>query len=245
MLPEGDTLTFADAAAGSYRTAVLRDGRLEAMIFVGPTPTLPAPEWLKSQFERATIPPLSAAPCWPVGRSRERPRKGPIVCVCFQVGAARIAAAAAGGLPHRREDRARLGAGTNCGSCVPEIRRLIAAEEPAGPPSRPESAMSRREASPPRTPQPARPPRMARLATLPLFFKLDGKRVVVAGGSEAAAWKAELLSAAGATVEVWAPDPCAEMEALAAEPPAALRPAAQLVAAERLRRGRARRRRGG
>jgi uroporphyrin-III C-methyltransferase/precorrin-2 dehydrogenase/sirohydrochlorin ferrochelatase len=60
---------------------------------------------------------------------------------------------------------------------------------------------------------------MARLATLPLFFKLDGKRVVIAGGNEAAAWKAELLSAAGATVEVWAPDPCAEMEALAAEPP--------------------------
>ena len=79
--------------------------------------------------------------------------------------------------------------------------------------------MSLREASPPRTPQPARPPRMARLATLPLFFKLDGKRVVVAGGSEAAAWKAELLSAAGATVEVWAADPCAEMEALAAAPP--------------------------
>jgi uroporphyrin-III C-methyltransferase/precorrin-2 dehydrogenase/sirohydrochlorin ferrochelatase len=60
---------------------------------------------------------------------------------------------------------------------------------------------------------------MARLATLPLFFKLDGKRVVVAGGSEAAAWKAELLSAAGASVEVWAADPCAEMEAFAAEPP--------------------------
>jgi uroporphyrin-III C-methyltransferase / precorrin-2 dehydrogenase / sirohydrochlorin ferrochelatase len=79
--------------------------------------------------------------------------------------------------------------------------------------------MSRRKTSPPRMPQPARPPRMARLATLPLFFKLDGKRVVVAGGNEAAAWKAELLAAAGATVEVWAPDPCAEIEALAAGPP--------------------------
>ena len=49
--------------------------------------------------------------------------------------------------------------------------------------------------------------RMARLATLPLFFKLEGKRVVVAGGNEAAAWKAELLSAAGATVEVGTPIP--------------------------------------
>src|SRR5256885_338320 len=65
--------------------------------------------------------------------------------------------------------------------------------------------MSRSEAPPPRMPQPARPPRMGRLSTLPLFFALDGKRVVVAGGNEAAAWKAELLSAAGATAEGAAP----------------------------------------
>jgi len=79
--------------------------------------------------------------------------------------------------------------------------------------------MSAREPSRWRTPQAARPPRMAQLASLPLFFKLQGKRVVIAGGNAAAAWKAELLSAAGATVEVWAPEPCAEMRALAADPP--------------------------
>ena len=64
-----------------------------------------------------------------------------------------------------------------------------------------------------------RPRRMDRLATLPLFFTLGGRRVVVVGGNEAAAWKAELLSAAGATVEVWDREPCAEMTALAADPP--------------------------
>lgn len=76
--------------------------------------------------------------------------------------------------------------------------------------------MSAREG---RTPQTARPPRMSPLANVPLFFKLQGKRVVIAGGNAAAAWKAELLSAAGAMVEVWAPEPCAEMRALAADPP--------------------------
>jgi uroporphyrin-III C-methyltransferase / precorrin-2 dehydrogenase / sirohydrochlorin ferrochelatase len=60
---------------------------------------------------------------------------------------------------------------------------------------------------------------MDRLATLPLFFALGGRRAVVVGGNAAAAWKAELLSAAGATVQVQGPDPCAEMEALAADPP--------------------------
>jgi uroporphyrin-III C-methyltransferase / precorrin-2 dehydrogenase / sirohydrochlorin ferrochelatase len=70
-----------------------------------------------------------------------------------------------------------------------------------------------------RVPTPDRPRRMEQLSTLPLFFMLGGRRAVVVGGSEAAAWKAELLSAAGADVEVWDPDPCAEIEVLAADPP--------------------------
>jgi uroporphyrin-III C-methyltransferase / precorrin-2 dehydrogenase / sirohydrochlorin ferrochelatase len=70
-----------------------------------------------------------------------------------------------------------------------------------------------------RRPAPKRPRRMDPLATLPLFFALGGRRALVVGGNEAAAWKAELLSAAGATVEVWDLDPCAEMAALAADAP--------------------------
>jgi uroporphyrin-III C-methyltransferase/precorrin-2 dehydrogenase/sirohydrochlorin ferrochelatase len=45
---------------------------------------------------------------------------------------------------------------------------------------------------------------MQPLSTLPVFFKLGGKRAVIAGGSEPALWKAELLAAAGAHVEVYA-----------------------------------------
>jgi uroporphyrin-III C-methyltransferase/precorrin-2 dehydrogenase/sirohydrochlorin ferrochelatase len=69
-----------------------------------------------------------------------------------------------------------------------------------------------------RAPSEAQPPRMEPLARLPVFFALDGRRVVVAGRSPAAAWKAELLSAAGAEVEVYAAEPCEELSALAAEP---------------------------
>lgn len=47
--------------------------------------------------------------------------------------------------------------------------------------------------------------RVAPLATLPLFWSLKRKRVVVAGGSDAAAWKAELLAACGAEVHLHAP----------------------------------------
>lgn len=68
----------------------------------------------------------------------------------------------------------------------------------------------------PRSPREAAPARMGRLAKLPLFMELTGKRVIVAGGGAGAAWKAELLAAAGADVAVYAAEPAEEMEALVA-----------------------------
>ncbi|MCJ8521715.1 uroporphyrin-III C-methyltransferase/precorrin-2 dehydrogenase/sirohydrochlorin ferrochelatase [Pseudorhizobium tarimense] len=47
--------------------------------------------------------------------------------------------------------------------------------------------------------------RIEALAKLPVFWDLMGKRVVMAGGSDAAAWKSELLHACGAEVHVFAP----------------------------------------
>jgi uroporphyrin-III C-methyltransferase/precorrin-2 dehydrogenase/sirohydrochlorin ferrochelatase len=60
---------------------------------------------------------------------------------------------------------------------------------------------------------------MEPLARLPVFLALDGKRAVLAGGSAAAAWKAELLSAAGARVDVYAAEVSDDMGAIAADPP--------------------------
>lgn len=49
---------------------------------------------------------------------------------------------------------------------------------------------------------------IAPIAVLPVFFKLAGRRALLAGDTPPAAWKAELLAAAGATVLICAPDPC-------------------------------------
>src|SRR3546814_3594088 len=48
------------------------------------------------------------------------------------------------------------------------------------------------------------PARIAPLANLPVFHKIEGRKAVVAGGSQGALWKAELLSATGADVLVLA-----------------------------------------
>ena len=70
-----------------------------------------------------------------------------------------------------------------------------------------------------RTPTEAQPRRMEALARLPVFYALESRRAVVAGGTAGAAWKAELLSAAGATVDVYAADPGDEMKSIVADPP--------------------------
>ncbi len=71
----------------------------------------------------------------------------------------------------------------------------------------------------PRAPIETRLARMEPLARLPLFFALEERRVVLVGGSDAAAWKAELLSAAGATVDVFAEHPAPTLRSVAADPP--------------------------
>jgi uroporphyrin-III C-methyltransferase/precorrin-2 dehydrogenase/sirohydrochlorin ferrochelatase len=67
-----------------------------------------------------------------------------------------------------------------------------------------------------RKPDEIPPELMRELATLPVFYALEGRRVVVAGGSEAAAWKADLAAAAGAKVHVFAPSPSQRLQAIAA-----------------------------
>jgi uroporphyrin-III C-methyltransferase / precorrin-2 dehydrogenase / sirohydrochlorin ferrochelatase len=65
--------------------------------------------------------------------------------------------------------------------------------------------------------------RIAPMAVLPVFFKLQNKKVVLAGGSLGAAWKAELLVACGAYVDVYTTEPEAEMLQLANENPIRIR----------------------
>ena len=59
--------------------------------------------------------------------------------------------------------------------------------------------------------------RLLELSVLPVFYKLSGRRVLIAGNSRAAVWKVELLAATGAQVDVYAVKPDARILALAAQ----------------------------
>jgi assimilatory nitrate reductase catalytic subunit len=58
------------------------------------------------------------------------PDEGAILCSCFSVGVNTIQQAIAGGANSLAEIGARTCAGTNCGSCRPEITALLAAHLP-------------------------------------------------------------------------------------------------------------------
>jgi uroporphyrin-III C-methyltransferase / precorrin-2 dehydrogenase / sirohydrochlorin ferrochelatase len=60
-------------------------------------------------------------------------------------------------------------------------------------------------------PAESNPKKMRPLSKLPIFLTLVDRRAVIAGGTAAAAWKAELLASAGAEVHVYAPDLSPEM----------------------------------
>ena len=54
------------------------------------------------------------------------PAAGPLICACFGVGLTAIRAAVASRTTVTVEEIGRhLKAGTNCGSCLPELRRIV------------------------------------------------------------------------------------------------------------------------
>jgi len=120
-----DVVEYVDDARGIFRAAAFDGDRLECMVFIGPDPD---PGWeatLKVFHQDSITAPQRASLL--SGRSRDGAADcGPVICACFGVGAKAIEAAIAGGCASLAAIGEKLRAGTNCGSCVPEIKRLIA-----------------------------------------------------------------------------------------------------------------------
>ncbi|MFY8106090.1 MAG: molybdopterin-dependent oxidoreductase [Elstera sp.] len=112
-------LTVADPARGRWRGAYLHAGKLVAALMLGPGPTL---EHLLPFFAEAD---LTDAQAVLAGRVAA-PSAGPMVCACFQVSAERIRAVIASGEATSVEAIGTLlKAGTNCGSCLPELKGFL------------------------------------------------------------------------------------------------------------------------
>jgi assimilatory nitrate reductase catalytic subunit len=123
-------MAYSDHSAKRHRFATIRNGRLEGCIFVAPDHQLGSRMWLAGLFAE---PALSSEDRLALlaGRPRDsRSELGPVICSCFAVGRNQIAAAVEAGADSVAAIGALLKAGTNCGSCKPEINKLLRSNRP-------------------------------------------------------------------------------------------------------------------
>jgi len=119
---------YFDNAAKRYRAARVVDSKLESCLFIGPDINLPPKDYLTDLFlkdeltdrDRSSL--LTGKP-YAVAEDRGR-----VVCACFNIGYNQIIRA----IEEKKLLTAEaigecLKAGTNCGSCVPELKEILKA----------------------------------------------------------------------------------------------------------------------
>lgn len=121
---------YMDQRAGVHRLLAFEGEKLLAGLFVSSDPVSVSRQWAVDQLKESH-PDRSARSMLIAGRpAAGRPDKGAIVCSCFSVGINQINAAARRGCRSVEAIGVALSAGTNCGSCRPEIRRILDATQP-------------------------------------------------------------------------------------------------------------------
>ncbi|MEM9431723.1 MAG: molybdopterin dinucleotide binding domain-containing protein, partial [Pseudomonadota bacterium] len=116
---DGEPEVISDSARNTVRLAYRTRGRLSAALFVAPGPVEVARDFVVTQIGQTSPDILAARP------SAGRPDPGPVVCSCMAVGRNTILDALREAGPDLDRICTRTGAGTNCGSCRPEIADLI------------------------------------------------------------------------------------------------------------------------
>jgi assimilatory nitrate reductase catalytic subunit len=126
-----DVAEFEDIGRGVYRAVSFVEDRIEACLFIGPAEDALSWDAVKDLFAAETVSDEQRRILLSGKSADGQATAGPIVCACFGVGRTTICDAIAAGAGTAAEIGARLKAGTNCGSCIPELKRLIAASDTA------------------------------------------------------------------------------------------------------------------
>jgi assimilatory nitrate reductase catalytic subunit len=127
-----DFAEYRDFGGGVYRAASFAGDHIDTCLFVGPARD--AGDWnvVKSLFAADTLSDSQRRMLLSGQSSDGLASAGPIVCACFGVGRTTICDAIGAGARTSAEIGLKLKAGTNCGSCIPELKRLIAQAGAAG-----------------------------------------------------------------------------------------------------------------
>lgn len=117
---------FTDVPRGIYRVAAFREGRLDSALFLGPADTAPQWDAVKTLFEAETTADAQRRIVLSGRAADGLAEIGPVICACFGVGLATIRQAIEfKGATDVEAIGKALRAGTNCGSCLPELKRIV------------------------------------------------------------------------------------------------------------------------
>ena len=126
LIGSTNLISYRDEAGGQFRFAAFDGERLTGALYVSRQPVTAARGWSGDQLAGrfATQPErLRVLAGRPAAATADH---GPTVCACFDVGLNQIAAAiATGGCTTVDAVGSALKAGTNCGSCRSEIKRIL------------------------------------------------------------------------------------------------------------------------
>jgi assimilatory nitrate reductase catalytic subunit len=120
-----DLAEYRDFGGGVYRAASFAADSIETCLFLGPARD--AGDWnvVKELFAAGALSDDQRRMLLS-GKSMDGlASAGPVVCACFGVGRTTICDAITSGARSAAELGLQLKAGTNCGSCIPELKRLI------------------------------------------------------------------------------------------------------------------------
>jgi assimilatory nitrate reductase catalytic subunit len=117
---------YVDVLRGSYRVAAFVDGRLVGALFIGPSDAAPHWDTVKALFEAESLGDAQRRAVLSGKSTDGMADPGPVICACFGVGLNVICGALESGAAANVEDIGKaLRAGTNCGSCLPELKKIV------------------------------------------------------------------------------------------------------------------------
>ncbi|GAB3478051.1 nitrate reductase [Marinomonas epiphytica] len=118
-------LKYQNPTTDQERMAYVEDDQLRALLYLDTQPVSLSMDWLQSKMQIGqTIAKLERLALL-AGLPADVEDKGTIVCSCFQIGSKQIEQAIAAGESSVEGLGSKLKCGTNCGSCIPELKQYL------------------------------------------------------------------------------------------------------------------------
>ncbi|MGB4248728.1 MAG: molybdopterin-dependent oxidoreductase, partial [Pseudohongiellaceae bacterium] len=120
-----EKIELSNTVTGDHRMLLCRDQQIEIALFAGKQrSTLPEAEWLQSLLDHKVD-----THSWRLLARQETValNSGRVICSCFRITEQQIVGAIDKGARSAEDLGRALRCGTNCGSCIPELKQLIAA----------------------------------------------------------------------------------------------------------------------